>query len=588
MLKRFVLIFLLIFTGYIYAESERIVMLEDGTYLSSCRSSMVQRSFDGGLTWESINKGLPEKYIYPFKEREYRELSNIFCHEESGCMVCCGSNFVYFFNPAEGCWRQVPLKAPIKERAYFTSVAMKKSEAGFTILVGTSCDGMFLTSDMGNTWEIFPSNRFYVGAGFYEEISSICPARGDGTYSWYASSLPDNILYGYETNIQRWKPLATPKVVTENPIHAITDISISLRIFSGNDVYECSYDASEWYKYNAIKLPYEKRILTYPEKIRKENASGRTGIYLNYVNGMPGRIEKHIEFLKHHGMNSFVIDLKDDFGKVRYRGQDLTDLLEKAHNAGLYVIGRVVVFKDEQMYRKDNFKYAVRNKSDGRPWENGREYWVDPFCPEVWDYNISLAMEFQAAGVDEIQFDYIRFPTDGKISNIDYTWRYDGMTNSDALESFLKKARGAISVPISVDFYGFNGWNRMEKWNGQNLDMASKYVDAVSPMYYPSHFSPDFHKKGKTYVDWAEYLYEAGTRHAKLIAGYNGCIVRPFVQAFLVGEEKKFEQYKYYEYLRRQIDGLNKEKASGFTLWNSSNRYYMVPEDFTAASEVQP
>ena len=202
MLKRFALIFLLIFTSYIYAESERIVMLENGTYLSSCRSSKIQRSFDGGLTWEALTKGLPEKYIYPFDGHEYRELSNIFCHEESGCMVCCGANFIYFFNPADGSWQEVPLKAPIKERAYFTSVAMTKTELGFTILVGTSCDGLFMTSDMGATWEIFPSNRFYVGAGFYEEISSICPVDNAGEYSWYASCLPDNILYGYKADIQ--------------------------------------------------------------------------------------------------------------------------------------------------------------------------------------------------------------------------------------------------------------------------------------------------------------------------------------------------------------------------------------------------
>ena len=254
----------------------------------------------------------------------------------------------------------------------------------------------------------------------------------------------------------------------------------------------------------------------------------------------------------------------------------------------MYVIGRIVVFKDERMYRYDGYKYSVKKKTDGKPWENGREYWVDPFCSDIWDYNIALALEFQNAGVDEIQFDYIRFPTDGKIQNIEYTWCHDGMTNSDALESFLKKAREAIAIPISVDFYGFNGWNKMEKWNGQNLVMASKYVDVVSPMYYPSHFSTDFHKKGRSYMEWAEYIYEAGTLHSKLIGGYNNCLVRPFVQAFLVGDEKAFSESEYHEYYRRQISGLSKEKASGFTLWNSSNKYYMVPSGFKASSKVQP
>ena len=89
-------------------------------------------------------------------------------------------------------------------------------------------------------------------------------------------------------------------------------------------------------------------------------------------------------------------------------------------------------------------------------------------------------------------------------------------------------------------------------------------------------------------MEWAEYIYEAGTLHSKLIGGYNNCLVRPFVQAFLVGDEKAFSESEYHEYYRRQISGLSKEKASGFTLWNSSNKYYMVPSGFKASSKVQP
>ena len=601
--KRIVtLILLCLFIFPLFAESERIVILGDGTYVSTCRDSLVQRSFDGGITWNPFPDGLPEKHIYPFKIKEYRDLSSIFCHEASGYMVACGSNFVSLYDVDTSIWKDIPTGEPIKVRSYFTSVAMKGTVEGYTVMIGTSCDGLFVTYDMGATWEIFPSNRFYIGGGFYEEITAICPVDNKEPYTWYASSLPDNQLYGYDPYIQRWKPLPTPKEVAANPIHAITDTGTALKVFTGTEVYEASYDGSEWYKYDGLELPVKRTTMTFSEATRKKAASDRTGIYLNYINGKPGRIENHIKFLKAHNMDSFVIDLKDDFGNVTCTTSnpvaaatgankeyfDLAQLLETAHSAGMYVIGRIVVFKDERMYRYDGYKYAVKKKTDGKPWENGREYWVDPFCSDIWDYNISLALEFQEAGVDEIQFDYIRFPTDGKIQNIEYTWQHDSMTNSDALESFLKKAREAISIPISVDFYGFNGWNKMEKWNGQNLVMASKYVDVVSPMYYPSHFSTDFHKKGRNYMEWAEYIYEAGTLHSKLIGGYNNCLVRPFVQAFLVGDEKAFSESEYFEYYRRQIDGLTKEKASGCTLWNSSNKYYMVPSSFRASSKGRP
>jgi hypothetical protein len=96
--KRIVtLILLCLFIFPLFAESERIVILGDGTYVSTCRDSLVQRSFDGGITWNPFPDGLPEKHIYPFKIKEYRYLSSIFCHEASGYMVACGSNFVSLY-----------------------------------------------------------------------------------------------------------------------------------------------------------------------------------------------------------------------------------------------------------------------------------------------------------------------------------------------------------------------------------------------------------------------------------------------------------------------------------------------------------
>ena len=86
---------------------------------------------------------------------------------------------------------------------------MKGTDEGYTVMIGTSCDGLFVTYDMGATWEIFPSNRFYIGGGFYEEITAICPVNNKEPYTWYASSLPDNQLYGYDPYIQRWKALPT-------------------------------------------------------------------------------------------------------------------------------------------------------------------------------------------------------------------------------------------------------------------------------------------------------------------------------------------------------------------------------------------
>jgi hypothetical protein len=103
--KRIVaLVLLCLFIFPLFGESERIVILEDGTYISTCRDSLVQRSFDGGSTWSPFAGGLPEKHVYPFKNKEYRDLSSIFCHEASGYMVACGSNFVSLYDIHTSSW----------------------------------------------------------------------------------------------------------------------------------------------------------------------------------------------------------------------------------------------------------------------------------------------------------------------------------------------------------------------------------------------------------------------------------------------------------------------------------------------------
>jgi len=334
---------------------------------------------------------------------------------------------------------------------------------------------------------------------------------------------------------------------------------------------------------------------------RQKKAAEKTGIYINSFYATGSRLTAHLDFLVSHGLNSFVLDMKDDDGFVTYdtslemprkigavrRRFQIREVLEKAHERNLYVIARIVVFKDKQFYNYKNHAYAVWNQRENKPWanmipvtngENGetsyeqREFWVDPFSREVWDYNLSLALELAELGVDEIQFDYIRFPSDGDLSKAVYRHQRTGMGRIEALESFLVLARERISIPISTDLYGFNSWYRMGNWIGQNLEMVSEYVDVVSPMFYPSHFPSQFLKE-MSYLDRAEWIYREGTRRSQSIAA-GRALIRPYVQAFLIGGELRMDAPTYTEYLLRQLKGSR--EASGFTLWNASNRYYMV------------
>ena len=355
------------------------------------------------------------------------------------------------------------------------------------------------------------------------------------------------------------------------------------------------------------------------------HAAQRHGIYLSAWSAA-GRLPEFLEFLRQHGLNSFVVDLKDDSGYLTYDSVlplahemgavqgpiELDELVAEAHAAGMYVIGRLVVFKDRFLYRWQDHRLAVWDREQNAPWrhlipvapardtatEDGaaatnadgttetasdpeptaeqREFWVDPYAAEVWEYNVAVAAEIAGRGVDEIQFDYIRFPSDGPVERAGYRHRRPGMTRIDAIESFLALAREQVRVPISTDLFGFNSWYRSGNWIGQNIEVLSEYVDVISPMFYPSHFPNDF-LSDRSYLERAHDIYAKGVRRARhLVQGRS--YIRPYVQAFLIGGELRMEEGEYGRYLTRQLEGNRVAGGTGFTLWNASNRYYMVIE----------
>ena len=249
---------------------------------------------------------------------------------------------------------------------------------------------------------------------------------------------------------------------------------------------------------------------------------------------------EYLDLLATHGLDSIVIDFKTDHGRLSYDTElalpramgaapgpiKLDRLIADAHAAGIYVIARLVVFKDPFLFDWDNHRLAIWDSEQAGPWRHlvpagddsgdqvQREHWVDPFAPEVWQYNVSVAEELAARGVDEIQFDYIRFPSDGPTERATYRHRRPGMRRVDAIESFLALARERVEVPISTDLFGFNSWYRAGNFIGQDIEVLSEYVDVISPMFYPSHF-PNHFLDDRGYTERAYAIYEAGVRRAQ-------------------------------------------------------------------------
>jgi len=610
--------------------------------LSKTRGFVV--SFDHGASWIERNDGLPHKVVYPFAAGQVRRLTSLGVDPlADGRVAVTTADALYLSEDYGTSWQQIPLGKPLRSTSYLTAVALGSRDHD-TLLVGTSFNGFFETRDRGATWsDPSLSARFlYQGAGFYEEISGLAYHPEREGVLFFACGFGHGVYVG-DVSRKSWTRLSFPgdeqgEIVQRLEIRQ--EPGWTLRVQTDRGVWHQRLSDGFWRleerSSGALDAGNPQDSF---RRARLRRAAGKFGIYVSSYRARGEDLQRHLDFLVEHGMNSFVVDCKDDFGWITYDTQaelprkvgavnrrfNLDELLAAAHARNLYVIARIVVFKDQQLYNYDNYQYAVWNARTDQPWryrirveepgpaqppgeEAGsgaapgtqleaekpapvvryvqNEYWLDPYNPFVWEYNVQIAEELQRRGVDEIQFDYIRFPSDGNLSQIHYRYRRESMSPIDALESFLTMAREHITIPISSDLYGFNSWHRMGNWIGQNIETLADYVDVISPMFYPSHFPRDF-MKDEPYLDRARRIYEEGTTRAASMVGERS-LIRPYVQAFLIGGELAMGPVEYWTYLVRQIEGTVAAPSSGLTLWNSSNRYYMVTGSLRPVIEPEP
>ena len=325
----------------------------------------------------------------------------------------------------------------------------------------------------------------------------------------------------------------------------------------------------------------------------------RKALYISayQVRQMAG-IEKYRNILKKNNLNAVVVDMKDDAGLLRFVPNnasvkekayvsaykiDVEQFVKEFKKDGTYLIARIVVFKDKNLVEYDQGQYAIWNNTTGKRWLGIRsytasgatyypEYWVDPYSEEVWEYNVAVANELVERGFDEVQFDYIRFPTDGiNMGDAVFRWKDEGMDKESALMSFLAYARKNIKAPIGIDIYGLNGWHRSGTSTGQDVEMLSQYVDVICPMFYPSHFEQFFMDVSPS-VERPYRIYFYGTYRNSII-GRNKIVVRPWVQAFYmrVSYDEKFYDK---DYVKREIFGVRDALDRGYMYWNNSGGNY--------------
>ena len=258
------------------------------------------------------------------------------------------------------------------------------------------------------------------------------------------------------------------------------------------------------------------------------------GIYMTQcVVGTPSLRDNLVTFIRETSLNSVVIDIKDYSGSIAFKtgdplfagaelatcgARDMREFIGKLHDDGVYVIGRITVFQDPY-YTKIHPEFAVKRASDASAvWKDHKGLaFVDVGARQFWDYIIALSKYSFAIGFDELNFDYIRYPSDGNMKDAYYS-HSSGKKKEAALEEFFvhlshaltsessasDAAEGAWRPTISADLFGMVTTNTDDLNIGQVLERALPYFDYIDPMVYPSHYPKGFNG----YANVNEHSYD--------------------------------------------------------------------------------
>jgi hypothetical protein len=219
-----------------------------------------------------------------------------------------------------------------------------------------------------------------------------------------------------------------------------------------------------------------------------------------------------------------------------------------------------VTFKDNLLTRAYP-GYAVTDAATGGVWKDAEGLgWLDPNLHVGWDYNIALAEEAAQMGFDEVQFDYVRFPTDGAIGRATFSLPNTEEQRVATLSSFLKRAQEALKphgVKIAADVFGYAPVMADDLGIGQHLESIAPYLDVLSPMIYPSTYAAGLPGESPEYRNAIAYPYEIvqkvterAVRRARSVNP--GLLVRPWIQDF---QDYAFDQRIYTPgEIRAQMD----------------------------------
>ena len=232
------------------------------------------------------------------------------------------------------------------------------------------------------------------------------------------------------------------------------------------------------------------------------------GIYVSGPMAGTAGMDNLIALVDRTELNALVIDVKNDdgyltceldvplaeqIGSEKHYIKDLPALVQTCKEKNIYLIARVVAFKDPILAEKMP-EWSLHN-SDGSIFRDKSGLaWVNPYRKEVWEYLASVGEAAIKAGFDEVQYDYVRFSTDSRMKQVDFGDSTKGRTKTEAISGFTLYASERIHAAggrISADVYGVVIDSKEDQQIvGQNYMEMSRSLDAISPMIYPSHYGP--------------------------------------------------------------------------------------------------
>ncbi|MBI5458027.1 hypothetical protein HY971_04885 [Candidatus Kaiserbacteria bacterium] len=338
------------------------------------------------------------------------------------------------------------------------------------------------------------------------------------------------------------------------------------------------------------------------------------GIYMSQcVAGTVSFRDNLIKLIEETELNSVVIDIKDFSGGIGFPTEnpalkpfvskdcgasDMKDFVASLHKKDIYVIGRITVFQDP-LYAKAHPELAVQ-KTGGGVWHNyGGLAFIDVGAKPFWDHIVELSKESYKLGFDELNYDYIRYPSDGPMKTAVYTFSA-GKSKEEALEEFYKYLHSKvkpIGVVMSVDLFGYVTVHTDDLGIGQVLERALPYFDYIDPMVYPSHYNAGFVGLKDVNSDPYKVVYASMAQAvARVIAtttpnysfdaipiastspqlyekkSYPASVMRPWLQAF------DYPVAYTPAMVAAQIKGNEDAGLDTYLMWDAANKYRSLRE----------